>query len=210
MGDDDKGTGTEETFTRAQVRAMIAAEVRKARESFADYDELKAAAAAAGKDKSQLDKLTEQISALTRRAETADLEVARRDVADEFGLTRREARRLSGKSADELRTDAQELVDDLGIDVAARKAGKGSKTTKTDSDNGADSEGDGEGSTGGTGSTGDSGAQDGDDDASKRTPPARPGRPRETLRSGAPRTEDTDANLETMDPLELVAKVPRR
>jgi hypothetical protein len=204
MADDDK-TGTEETFTRAQVRNMIAAEVRKEREKYADYDELKARAAGADKDKSQLDKLTEQITALTTRAEKADLEVARRDVADEFGLTRREARRLTGKTADDLRADAQELVDDLGIDVAARKAGKAKpQGSTTDDDKGTDGAEDGDGQGNGT-----------DEEPAQRTPPARSaGTPargtRETLRSGAPRTEGGDADLEKMDPMELIAKVPRR
>lgn len=207
MADDDKGTGTEETFTRAQVRAMIAAEVRKEREKFADYDELKTRAAAGDRDKSQLDKLTEQITALTKRAEAADLEVARRDVADEFGLTRREARRLSGKNADELRADAQDLVDDLGIDVAARKAGKtkSPQGSTTDDNKGTD------------GTDGDAGSgDDADEEPAQRTPPARTpaGTPargtRETLRSGAPRTDGGDADLEKLDPMELIKGVPRR
>jgi hypothetical protein len=204
MADDDK-TGTEETFTRAQVRAMIAAEVRKEREKFADYDELKTRAAAGDRDKSQLEKLTEQISSLTTRAEKADLEVARRDVADEFGLTRREARRLAGKSADELRADAQELVDDLGIDVTARKAGKSKPQGSTTDDKETD------------GAEGDGGqGNDADEEPAQRTPPARQpaGTPargtRETLRSGAPRTEGGDADLEKMDPMELIKSVPRR
>jgi hypothetical protein len=206
MADDDKGTGTEETFTRAQVRSMIAAEVRKEREKFADYDELKARAAAGDRDKSQLDKLTEQISALTARAEKADLEVARRDVADEFGLTRREARRLTGKTADDLRADAQELVDDLGIDVAARKAGAAKpKGSTTDDGKGTD------------GADGDAGQGDGTDEEpaqrtpSTRTPASTPARgTRETLRSGAPRTDGGDADLEKLDPMELIKGVPRR
>jgi hypothetical protein len=202
MGDDGE-SGTK-TFTQADLDRAAAAGAHREREKlnakYADYDDLKAAASNADKSKSQLDKLTEQMTALAKRAESADLEVARRDVADEFGLTRKEARRLSGKSADELRADAQELVDDLGIDVAARKAKTTTTktTTETDGDAGKGTEGDGT----------DDAQQGGETDA-QRTPAAGR-RPKETLRSGAPGTTGAEPDLEKMDPLELVAKVPRR
>jgi hypothetical protein len=200
------GAGGDKTFTRAEVRAMIAAEVKKVREQFADYDELKQQADTAKGDASKLDKLTAAVEALTSRAEKAEGENTRRSIADEFGLTPKEARRLSGKTADELRADAEEFVADMGIDVKARKEGKTGSATAGTGDKG-DANGEGEGADGGNG-----GQQGGEsEDTSRRTPaPARAGRPRENLRSGTPATTDGDADLEKLDPLELIKGVPRR
>lgn len=203
----NSGTGSaEKTFTRAEVRAMIAAEVKKAREQFADYDELKQQAEAAKGNASQLDKLTAAVEQLTTRAEKAESENTRRAIADEFGLTPREARRLSGKTADELRADAEEFVADMGIDVKARKAGKtGAATAGSGTDNGNES-----GNGGGDGQQGEGDA--GGDAGASRTPARSSGggRPREVLKSGTPATTDADADLDKLDPLELIKGVPRR
>lgn len=209
MGTEDDNnsgaTGGEKTFTRAEVRAMIAAEVKKVRDQFGDYDELKTKAQAAEADASKLDKLTTAVEALTARAEKAESENTRRQIADEFGLTAKEARRLSGKTADELRADAEEFVVDMGIDVKARKAGKTGAATA------------GSGTTDGENEGGNGDGKQGDGEGEGETPPARTparagngGRPRETLRSGAPAPTDGDADLEKLDPLELIKGVPRR
>lgn len=209
MGTEDDnnsgGAGGEKTFSRAEVRAMIAAEVKKVRDQFGDYDELKTKAQAADADASKLDKLTTAVEALTARAERAEGENTRRSIADEFGLTPKEARRLSGKTADELRADAEEFVADMGIDVKARKAGKtGAATADSGTTNGEN-----EGGNGADGAQ-QGGEAEGGDDAGRRAPAARTGRPRETLRSGAPAPTDDSADLEKLDPLELIKGVPRR
>lgn len=210
MGTDDGTTdsgasGGEKTFTRAEVRAMIAAEVKKVREQFGDYDELKQQAAAAAGEASKIDKLTSAVEALTKRAESAELDVARRAIADEFGLNPKEARRLRGKSADELRSDAQEFVDDMGIDVEARKKGGAPK-----GDAGRQQGGDAAGNEGGNGDEGQQGSGD-DADAGRRTPAPRAGRrPTETLTSGVAGSANGEPDLEKLDPLELIKGVPRR
>ena len=185
---------------------MIAAEVKKVREQFGDYDELKQQAAAAAGDVSKIDKLTAAVEALTKRAETAELDVARRAIADEFGLNPKEARRLRGKSADELRADAQEFVDDMGIDVEARKKGAPPATGKQ--------QGSGDGTDGNEGGNGDDAGQqdDGanDADAGRRTPARSGRRPTETLRSGVAGSANGEPDLEKLDPLELNKGVPRR
>jgi hypothetical protein len=179
MADDDK------TFTQADVDRIVRERIAREREKFSDYDELKKAAETAGKDKSQIEKLTQSIEALTQRAEKADHELARRDVAAEFGLTAREAKRLSGKTLDELRADAREMVEDLGIDVEARKKGA-TTATKESTTEGEEAEG----------------ASDTSRDEEKpSTSTARPaGRPKETLRSGSP---STTAKPEETDPMKL-------
>jgi len=202
-GTTDSGTGTgEKTFTRAEVRAMIAAEVKKVREQFGDYDELKQQAEAAKGDASKLDKLTAAVDALTKRAETAELDVARREIADEFGLTPKEARRLRGKSATELRSDAEEFVDDMGIDVDARKKGGTANAGRQQGGSGDAAGNEGEGGNG------DDGQGDGDD--AGRRASTRAGRPRETLRSGVAGSANGEPDLEKLDPLELIKGVPRR
>lgn len=196
--DDSTTTTTEKTFTRAEVRKMIAAEVSKVNERYADYDDLKKAAEAAGKDKSALEKLSEQVGQLTSRAEKAELDVARREIADEFGLTSREARRLRGKNIDDFRQDAEELVEDLGIDVKARKAGKATATTEPK----GDATDDGDGGDGNAAAT-----DDASRDAGETRRQTRQTRSRETLTSGAPRTPTPS---EETNPLKLVADIPRR
>jgi hypothetical protein len=172
---------TEETFTRAQVRSMIAAEVRKARESFADYDDLKARAAEADKSKTQLDKLSDQIGQLTSRAEKAEAAQLRAKVIADKKIPASLAKRLQGSTIEELTADADELLADW-------KAAGGK--VDGDADNGK-------------------AEQDGDN-GSRTSPPARaaaaPGRPREDLRSGAPTTPRA---AEETDPLKLAALIPR-
>lgn len=193
MTDDDKTS--DNTFTRADVRRMIAAEVSKVREQYSDYDDLKAKAAEADKSKSQIDKMSEQLATLTTRAEKADIELARVAVAEELGLTAKEAKRLGGKTREELLSSGRELIEDFGIDVEARKKGKDTPA--------------GKGANGGGSDGNDDGAQDGDgeDDTQQRQQaPTRRGRPVEQLRSGTPATQ---REPEAKNPLELVKNIPR-
>lgn len=199
--DDTDSTVTKpETFTREQVRKMIGAEVKKVREQFADYDDLAAKAADADKSKTKLDKMGEQLEALTKRAETAEIETARGRVAEKLGLTSKEAKRLTGKTYDELLADGEELVDDLGIDMKARKQGTSGKP-KGRTDDAGSNDGDDE--------SDEHDDADGDDEQQetqreeRRPAPRR--RPRE-LRSGAPATT---SSAEPSDPLELIKSVPR-
>lgn len=202
MADDDT-SGTTKTFTQADLDRAAAAgaqrERQRAAEKYADYDDLKAKATAAAGDQSKLDKLTDAVSALTSRAEKAENANMRREIADEFGLTAREARRLTGKTAEELRSDAEEMIEDLGIDVKARKAGKASSTKTARTEGEVTDEGDGT----------EEGAQDEADESaatSRQTATTRTARPRETLRSGATRTPTAPV---VTNPMELVKNIPR-
>lgn len=203
----DDTSGATKTFTQADLDRAAAAGAQRARaaaaEKYADYDDLKKMAEAAKGNASQLDKLTEAVTQLTTRAEKAENANMRREIADEFGLTAREARRLSGSTADELRTDAEEMIADLGIDVKARKAAGGKAVAKANA-----------GTNEGEGSEGEAEEQDGDaqsadGSASRRAPASstRTARPREDLRSGAPRTPTLP---EETNPLKLAEMIPRR
>jgi hypothetical protein len=195
MADDD-GTGkTEETFTRAQVRAMIGAEVKKVRDQYADYDDLKARAAEADKSKTAIERIEAKLDETTKRAEKAERESLVREVADELGVSVRMARKFDGKTREEMLADGRDTLSDMGIepDKTKRKA----KTSEVDDEDGgaAGSDEDGEQQT--------AGRQD--DARSELAPPARrQRRPVEQLRSGAPATP---GKTEETDPLKLVADV---
>jgi hypothetical protein len=204
MATEDDGA-TETTFTRAQMAKMVNAQVKEklaaALADYGDLEELKAKAAEADKQKTSIDKMAEQVAALTKRAETAEIDSARARVADKLGLTSKEAKRLSGKTYDELLADGEELVEDLGIDTAARKRGEKSRKRTDDAGEKADDAGEQGGDDEGD-DEGDDGEQDRQEE--RRAAPRR--RPQE-LRSGA-RMSSRDARDER-DPLKLIEDVPR-
>jgi hypothetical protein len=181
MAEDDS---TAKTFTQAEVDAIVRDRLKREREQtaakYADYDELKAAAASAGKDKSQLDKIEAQLADMTKQAATSARDLLVREVADELKIPLRQAKRLTGGTKQELLDDGREFLTDF--------APKGA----TD-DGGKDGAGDDDKNTG----------------AAQQTPPpaaAPRGRPREALRSGAP---VTPAAPEETNPLKLAAAIPR-
>lgn len=191
---DDDSTKAEETFTRAQVRAMIGAEVKKVREQYADYDDLKARAAEADKSKSAIERIEAKLDETTKRAEKAEREALVREVADELGVSVRMARKFDGQTREEMIADGRDTLTDMGIepDKSKRKAKEADSDDSGDVD---DSAGKGSGS--------------GDDAADRQetvrtAPQRRPRRPVESLRSGAPAT---DGKTEETDPLKLVADV---
>jgi hypothetical protein len=204
-GDDTTTTAsTEETFTRAQVRNMIAAEVRKVREQFADYDDLKRQAAEADKSKSAIERIEAKLDETTKRAEKAEREALVREVADELGVSMRIARKFEGKTRDELLADGRETLTDMGIepDKSKRKSTASTKSTKDETDGD-----DGDTDEGGTDRQDDEGTEQ---QQTTEAAPVRRRRPVETLRSGSPAARSGGApDLETMDPLELVKNVRR-
>jgi hypothetical protein len=215
MGTDDDGTsGTTKTLTQADIDRAFAAGASREREKlnakYADYDELKAKAADADKSKSQLDRIEEKLAATEKRAAEAERlglirEVADelgismrlaerlgliREVADELGISMRLAKRLEGATKAELLADGRDTMEDLGI----KPKGKASSSSAKE----------------GEATDGDDGTEDDaatDDAATSRETPTRSARPRETLRSGAPRT---DTKPEETNPLKLVEGIPRR
>lgn len=186
MADDEK------TFTQAEVDRVVRERLAREREKYADYDELKKAAEVAKASESKLDKVTEQLAQLTKRAEDAERTNMRREVAEELGLTAKEAKRLTGKTREDFIASGEELIEDFGIDTEARKKGTAAKAG-SDTNEGEATDGK------------DDGKQD---NGKQEAPRARPtGRPRETLRSGAP---STAPELEETDPLKLADAIMAR
>jgi len=177
-GGGNGGTGTgERTFTQADVNRLVAEERRKTEQRFADYDQLKkdaeSARKAADAQKSDVDKLTDAVRGLTERAEKAERETVRRDIAERFKLPKSFAAKLTGASKDDLEREAREMVDELkalGVKIGD-DAGKG-----TDGKGGAD------GKAGGADTGGDAGGDTGKGNDSGSGGGG--GRPREDLRPG--------------------------
>lgn len=129
------------TFTQAQVNAIVQERLKRERDQasakYADYDDLKAKAEGAEKDRSQLEKLGDQVKQLNDRAVKAERENLRAGVAAARKLPAYLARKLSGDTKEELEADADEALaawkeasgkvdDDKAVDTA--------KTPPTDTD----------------------------------------------------------------------------
>lgn len=171
------------TFTQSEVDAIVRDRLKREREAtatkYADYDELKSAAATADQSKTQLDKMAEQLAQLTERASKAEATNLRNEVLSSKlkGVPASLTRHLQGKTKEELEGAADELLADW-------KAAGG----RVD-----------DGSTGA--------GPDAEKPAQPVTPPAAGrGRPAETLRSGAPMTPPS---AEETNPLKLAALIPR-
>jgi hypothetical protein len=179
MADDDTGATGGKTFTQQEVDAIVRDRLTRERAKYADYDDLKTKAAEADKSATQLDKIQQQLQAVSERAEKSERAATIREVADELGISVKQASRLSGKSKDELLADGREFLEDF-----APKGGKNSGGKDDDGSSTDDQE---------------------DPPQARETAPAR-GRPRESLRSGAPLTGTAP---EETNPLKLAEAIPR-
>jgi hypothetical protein len=177
MTQPDTGTTGEKTFTQAELDAVVRDRLKREREKYADYDTLKAAAAGAEANKTQLDKVLEKLTAAEERAAKLEEGNLRGSVATAKKLPAFLAKKLSGKTKEELEADADEML-------AEWKAAGGKTGDDTTEESGTE---------GGT--------------TTQQPATAQRGRPKETLRSGAPRTETTP---EETDPRKLAELIPRQ
>jgi uncharacterized protein involved in type VI secretion and phage assembly len=122
MAEDDTST---KTFTQAEVDAIVRDRLKRERDAtatkYADYDDLKARAAEADKSKTQLDKVQEQLDTMAKRAANSERQSTIREVADELGISVKQASRLKGESKDELLADGREFLEDF----APNRSGEG-------------------------------------------------------------------------------------
>lgn len=107
-------SGAEKTFTQADVERIIADRLKRERDKYADYDDLKAKAAEADTSRSDLQKLTDRVTAAEKRAADAEAKQLRAEVAQAKGLSAAQAKRLTGTSKEELEADADELLEAFG------------------------------------------------------------------------------------------------
>jgi hypothetical protein len=113
--------GDDKTFTQAELDRIIADRLKRAEKQYADYDELKAKASKLDEqeaaNKSEVERLTEQVATLTQERDTAigkadRLEVAISKSLDEDRASRisTAVKRLTGTTREELEADADELL----------------------------------------------------------------------------------------------------
>lgn len=180
-GDDTGTTGTTTTtFSQADVDRIVRERVKRERDKYADYDDLKTKAGEADKSKSAMDQLLEKVSGLEERATKAERVALRADVAQAKGLTPAQAKRLQGSTKEELEADAEEL---LAMFKPAEKDGKDGRADTSGGDGKAGETGNSGTAAGAKETTGETGKGDGTTEGRKALPPS--GRPKEKLTSGA-------------------------
>ena len=107
---DDDGQQAK-TFTQDEVNALVGQarteERRKVTAKYADYDDLKARAEA-GRT------LEDRVAEIERQARDSEARALRAEVANAKGLTPSQAKRLIGATREELESDADELLRDIG------------------------------------------------------------------------------------------------
>lgn len=185
--------GGERTFSQADVNRMIAEERRKTEARFGDYDQLKREAEATRKvadaQKSDVDKLTESVRALTERAQKAEEKALRRDVADRLKLPAFLAAKLTASTEADLEREGRELIEGLKA-MGVKFDGDGSGGTGSD----GGETGGGAGGTDGAGSSGD-GGKGKTGGGTSNSGGGTGGRPQETLRPGMAGGGKTDEDV---------------
>jgi ATP phosphoribosyltransferase regulatory subunit HisZ len=81
--------------------------VQRERTKYADYDDLKARAGTATT-------LEERVAEIERQAKDSERRALRAEIANAKGLSPSQARRLVGETREELESDADELLKDIG------------------------------------------------------------------------------------------------
>ncbi|WP_280473294.1 hypothetical protein [Nocardia asiatica] len=138
----------EKTFTQADVDRLLGERLAREKQKFADYDELKSAAAELKQikdaNKSESQKLTDQIAALQKQLADRDAEVStlaldklRAEVAADKGVP---AGRLRGSTKEDLEADADAYLTEIASRETATKRKSPAPTTGLKS--GASSTGD--------------------------------------------------------------------
>lgn len=104
---DDPAPEPDQTFTQADVDRIVRERVKRERDKFADYEDLKARAGSAST-------LEERVAEIERQARDSEARALRAEVANAKGLTPSQAKRLVGSTREELEADADELIADIG------------------------------------------------------------------------------------------------
>lgn len=125
-GDAGKDSGQEKTFTQAELEAVLADRLRREREKYKDYADLKKMAEEYKKLKesqmSETEKLQAKLAEYERQLLEKEREIAearmeslKLKVLDEMGLPKSWASRIFGTTEEEIKQDAEELKKLLGV-----------------------------------------------------------------------------------------------
>lgn len=111
---DPKG-GEEKTFTQAELDRIVETRLAKEKAKYSDYDDLKAKADKYDEheaaNKSETDKLREQVETLTKAQTDAESKALRAEIAMAKGLSAAQAKRMVGATREELEADADEILE---------------------------------------------------------------------------------------------------
>lgn len=111
---DEPPSGGEQTLTQAEVDRIVGERLARERSKYADYDDLKAKAAkhdeAVQAQKTEQERLSEQLTAAQTEAKNARGEAMRLKVATAKSLPTELAARLRGDTEEELAADADTLL----------------------------------------------------------------------------------------------------
>ncbi|SMB97790.1 protein of unknown function [Thermanaeromonas toyohensis ToBE] len=130
----DQGNPPAKTFTQEELERILAERLKREREKYKDYEDLKKAAEELKKLKeaqmSETEKLQAKLAELERerlelelQLQEARLESLKLKVLDEMGLPKAWASRIFGTTEEEIRQDAEELKKMLG--AAGKTVGSG-------------------------------------------------------------------------------------
>lgn len=121
MADDPTPTpkdGGEKTFTQAELDRIVEERLKRERAKYADYDQLKAQAdkakALEDEKKTGEERLAGEIKALKDDLARERHRALVAEIAQEKGLSAKQARRLQGATREELEADADDLLDSFG------------------------------------------------------------------------------------------------
>lgn len=103
----DPAPEPDQTFTQADVDRIVRERVKRERDKYADYDDLKKQAAGAKT-------LEDRVAEIEKQAKDSEDRALRAEIANAKGLSATQAKRLIGSNREELEADADELLKDIG------------------------------------------------------------------------------------------------
>jgi nucleoid DNA-binding protein len=116
-----------QSFTQADIDRIVRERVKREREKFADYDDLKKKAEGAKT-------LEDRVAEIEANAKKSDERAVRAEIANEKGLTPSQAKRLVGSTREELEADADELLKDIGATKKKNTVPREGKNIQTGDD----------------------------------------------------------------------------
>lgn len=114
-GNQGGSAGTGDTDRKAEADKWKQLARKHEDQAKANHAELQRLQQASDSSKSDMDKLRDEVAKLTKQAEESELKALKAEVAQEKGLTAKQARRLSGTTRAELEADADELIETFGV-----------------------------------------------------------------------------------------------
>ncbi|BAH52286.1 hypothetical protein ROP_40390 [Rhodococcus opacus B4] len=113
-GGGDNGGAGERTFTQADLDRVVNERLARERDKYSDYDQLKAQAAAAGDTRTEMQRLADEVKEMRADREQRDFLDLKKSVAEAAGIPLKYAKKLEGKTREELEADAADFAEAFG------------------------------------------------------------------------------------------------